>query len=131
LVDIVAPPMRIQIPSPPSILSPTLPLGSQCSVTWLAASILICVNKAVAEPLRRNLLQAPVSQHFLASAIVTGLCGCLREGCPGAADLGDFSFNPCSTLCPSISSHEYFVLLLSSTEASTFQSSFFLDDLNF
>ena len=38
LVDIVLP-MRLQTPSAPSVLSLTPPLGSPCSVQWLAASI--------------------------------------------------------------------------------------------
>jgi hypothetical protein len=40
--------------------------------------------------------------------------------------LDDLSFRFCSTLCPCISSHEYFVSLLRKTEASTLRSSFFL-----
>jgi hypothetical protein len=39
LVDIVVPPMRLQTPSAPSVLSLTPPLGTPCSVQWLAASI--------------------------------------------------------------------------------------------
>jgi hypothetical protein len=43
----------------------------------LAVSIHICIDKALAEPLRRQLYQAAVSKHFLASAIVFGFGGCL------------------------------------------------------
>jgi len=41
------------------------------------ASILICISRALAKPLRRHLYQAPVSKNFLASAIVPGLGGCI------------------------------------------------------
>jgi hypothetical protein len=57
--------------SAPSVLSLTPPLGSLCSVQWLTVSIHICIVQVLAEPLRRQLYQAPVSKHFLASAIVS------------------------------------------------------------
>jgi len=72
LVDVVLP-MVLQIPSAPSVFSLTPPLGSPCSVQWLAAAILICISRALAETLRRHPYLAPVSKHFLASAIVTGV----------------------------------------------------------
>ena len=42
----------------PSVLSLTPPLGSLCSVRWLASSIHICIGQALAEPLRRQLYNA-------------------------------------------------------------------------
>jgi hypothetical protein len=69
--------MRLQTPSVPSVLPLTPPLGSPCSVQWLAVSICICICQALAESLRRQLYQVPVSKHFLASAIVTGFTGSL------------------------------------------------------
>ena len=72
LVDIVVPPMGLQTPSAPSVLSITPLLGSLCSAQWLAMSIRICLGQNLAEPLRRQLYQAPVSKLFLASAIVSG-----------------------------------------------------------
>jgi len=62
------------------------------------------------EPLRRQLYQAPVSKHFLASAIVTGFGGCIWDGSPGGA-VSRWPFLQSlihSSSC--ISSHEYFVL---------------------
>ena len=56
LVDIVLP-MGLQTPSAPSVLPLTPPLGSLCSVWWLATSIYICIGQALAEPLRRQLCQ--------------------------------------------------------------------------
>ena len=73
LVDIVVLPMGLQTPSALSVLLLTPSLGSLCSVLWLAASICICIGQDLAEPLRRQLYQDPVSKQFLASAIVLGL----------------------------------------------------------
>jgi hypothetical protein len=39
-------------------------------------SICLCICQALAEPLRRQLYQAPVSMHFLASTIVSGFGVC-------------------------------------------------------
>jgi hypothetical protein len=60
--------MGLQTPSAISDFSLTPPLGTPCSVQWLSESLCIC--QALAEPLRRQLYQASVSKHFLASAIV-------------------------------------------------------------
>jgi hypothetical protein len=73
LVDIVIPSMGLQTPSAPRILPLTPPLGSFCSDQWLAVSIHPCICQALAEPLREQLYQAPVSKCFLASAIVSGM----------------------------------------------------------
>jgi hypothetical protein len=53
-VDFVLP-MELQTPSTPSFLSLTLRLGTPLSVQRLAASILLCICQALAEPLRRQL----------------------------------------------------------------------------
>jgi hypothetical protein len=71
--------------STPSVHSLTLPLGTLCSVQWLAASILLYICQALAEPLKRQLYQAPVSMHFLASTIVSALGGCIWDVSPGRA----------------------------------------------
>jgi hypothetical protein len=41
-----------------------------------------CICQALAEPLRKQLYQAPVSKLFLTSVIVSGFGGCLWEGFP-------------------------------------------------
>jgi hypothetical protein len=64
LVDIVVFPMELQTISTPSALSLTPPLGTQCSVQWLAVSICLCICQALAEPLRKQLYQTSVSKHF-------------------------------------------------------------------
>jgi len=94
LVDTVVLPMGLQTHSAPSVLSLTPPLGCQCSVWCLSASILICISRALAEPLRRHPYQAPVSKHFLASAIVNGFGDCIWDG----QSLDDLFFSPWSTL---------------------------------
>jgi len=65
LIDIVVLPMGLQTLSDNAVLSLTPPLGSQCSVRWLVAGILICISKVLAEPLRKHPYKAPVSKHFL------------------------------------------------------------------
>ena len=72
LVHIVVSPMGLQTPSAPWLLSLAPPLLTLCSVQWLAESVHLCVCQALAETLRRQLYQAPVSKHLLASTIVSG-----------------------------------------------------------
>jgi len=87
-VDIVVL-MGFPTPSVPSVLSLTPPLVSLCLVQWFAASILICISKALAKPLRRHPCQVPVNKHFLASAIVmTGFGGCIWDESPDRAVSG-------------------------------------------
>jgi hypothetical protein len=76
-------PYGLQTPSPPWVLSLTPSLG----VLYLriTMSIHFCIRQAVAQPLRRQLYQAPVRKLLLASAIVSGLGGCLWDGSPGVA----------------------------------------------
>ena len=97
--------MGLQTPSTPLVPSLTSLLGTPHSVQWLAASILLCICQALAEPLRRQLYQAPVSKYFLASTIVS-ICG--MDPQVGQSLYGLF-FSLCSTLCLHISSLEYFV----------------------
>jgi hypothetical protein len=69
--------MGLRNPSAPWVLSLAPSLGTLCSVQWMAVSIHLCICQALAEPLRRQLYQAPVSKLLLASAIVSGFGGCL------------------------------------------------------
>jgi hypothetical protein len=66
-----------------SFLTP--PLGNPCSVQWLAASIYLCICHILAESLRRQLYQAPVSKHFLGSIIVSGFGICIWNRSPDGA----------------------------------------------
>jgi len=87
LVDVVLP-MGLQILSVPSVLSLTPPLGIPFLVQWLAVSMHLCICQALADPLRRELFQAPVSMNFMASAIVSGFVDCMWDGSPGMAVSG-------------------------------------------
>ena len=66
-----------------SVLSLTPPLRTVCSIQRLAVSICLCVCQALAEPPRRQLYQAPVSMHFLASTIVSAFDEYIWDGFPG------------------------------------------------
>jgi len=74
-----------EIANPFSSFSPfsNSSIGVPGSICWLAVSILICISRTLAETLRRHPYQAPISKHFLASAIVTGFSGCIWDGFPG------------------------------------------------
>jgi hypothetical protein len=63
LVCIVLPPMGLQTLSAPWVLSLAPPMGTLCSVQWMAVCIHFCIYQALVEPLRRQLYQAPVSKH--------------------------------------------------------------------
>ena len=78
--DIVVLPMGLQTPSTPSVLPLTPPFEP---VRWLAAGTCICIGKALAEPLGRQLYQVLLRKQFLASAIVSGFGGCIWNGSLG------------------------------------------------
>jgi hypothetical protein len=61
LVHIVLP-MGLQNPSAPLVLSLTPPLGTLCSVPWLAESIHLCIGQASSEILRRQHLSGSCQQ---------------------------------------------------------------------
>ena len=75
LVDIVGLPMGLKIPK---LLQSFLKLlhWGPCAESdgWLWASV--SISQALAEPVRRQLYQVPVSKYFLASAIESrfGVC---------------------------------------------------------
>ena len=88
LVDIVVLPMGLQSPSAPSVLPLTLPVGSLGSVQWLTARTYLCIGQALAELLKEQLYQVPVSKCFLASAIVSGFGVCRWDGSLGGVISG-------------------------------------------
>jgi len=108
LVHIVVPPMGQQTPSAPLVLSLAPPLGTLCSVQWMDVSNHFCICQALAEPLRRQLVQAPVSKHLLTYTVVSGFSNCIWDGFPGGQSMDGLSFSLCSTLCLCIFSHGYF-----------------------
>jgi hypothetical protein len=58
-------------------------IGDPMISPMLVASIHFCICQTLAEPLRRQLYQAPVSKHFLASTTVSGFGNCMWDGSPG------------------------------------------------
>jgi hypothetical protein len=88
LVHIDVPSMRLQTPSALWVLSLVPSLGTLCSIQWMTVSIHFCICQAPADPLRRQLYQAPVSKLLLASAIVSGFDDCLWDGPPSGAVFG-------------------------------------------
>jgi hypothetical protein len=88
LVHAVVPPMGLQTPSAPWVLSLAPSLGTLCSVQWMAVSIHFCICQALAEPLRRQLYKAPLSKLLLETVIVSGFGGYLWDGSPSGAVSG-------------------------------------------
>jgi hypothetical protein len=125
LVGIFVLPMWLQNPSAPSVLSITTPLGTLCSVQWLAASIHLCICQTLTESHRRQIYQAHVT-NFLASTIVSGFGDSISDGFQGGGGSHWMAFSSVSdpyyfSIFPPVS----ILLLLRRTEASTLWSSFF------
>ena len=109
LVHIVDPPIGLQTTLAPWVLSLAPSLGTLCSVQWMTVSIYFCISQALAEPLRRQLYQPPVSKLLLASAIVSGLVVVYGMDPQVVQSLDGHSFSLCFTLCLCNSFHGYFV----------------------
>jgi hypothetical protein len=75
--------MGLQTPSAPWVLSLAPSLETLCSVQWMAVSIHFCISEVLTEPLRREVYQAPISKHLLASTILSGFGDCIWDGSPG------------------------------------------------
>ena len=70
--------------------SPTSSIGVLCSVSWLAASICICIGQALAEPLRGQLLG-------ISKSVCNGMDPQVGQSLDG------LSFSLCSIFCPCFS----------------------------
>jgi hypothetical protein len=88
LIHIVVPPMGLQTPSAPWVLPLAPSLGTLCSFQWMAVSIHFCICQALAEALRRQLYQAPVSKPLLASTTMSGFGDYIWDGSLGGAVSG-------------------------------------------
>jgi hypothetical protein len=86
-IYIVVPPIGLQTHSAPWVLSLAPSLGTLCSFEWMVERIHFCICQALEEPLRRQLYQAPVSKHLLASTTV-GFDYCTWNRSPGGAVSG-------------------------------------------
>jgi hypothetical protein len=109
LVHIVVPPMGLQTPSAPWVFSLAPSLGTLCSVQWLTESIHPCICQLLADPLRRELYQAPVNKHMLAPQKCLGLVTLYMTDPQVGQFLDGLSFSPCSTICLCYFVHGYFV----------------------
>ena len=74
LVHIVVPPIGLQTPSAPWILSLAPPLGALCSIQQMTVSIHFCVCQALAQPHMIQLYQGHVS-NILAYSTVSAFGG--------------------------------------------------------
>jgi hypothetical protein len=92
-------------------------------------SIHFCICQALAELLRRQLHQASVSKHLLASTLVSGFGDCIRDRFSGGAFSDGLSICPYSTTFLWIPTHEYFVPP-SKKHQSIFTLDFFLLELH-
>jgi hypothetical protein len=100
-------------PSAPSIPSPTPPSRTPPSVQWLAASIHVYICQGLAESLRRQPYEDPLSKHFPALTIMASFGDCLWDWSPGEAVSGwPFLQSLLHTLSPYFFC-EYFVPLCS------------------
>jgi hypothetical protein len=88
LVHIDVSPMGLQTPLAPWVLPLAPSLRTLFSVQWMIASINFCICQTLAEPLIRQLYQAPVSRLLLASTIVSGFGGGLWDGSQSKAVSG-------------------------------------------
>jgi hypothetical protein len=75
LVDIAFLPMGLQTSSAPSLLSLTPPLGTPCSVQWLAAKIHLCICQALSEPSQETAISGSCQQALL------GICNGIWVWC--------------------------------------------------
>ena len=97
----------------------------------MTVSIHFCISQALAEPLRRQLYQFPVSNLLLVFAIVSGFGDCLWDGSPGRAVSG---WSCLQSLLQSLSLSPYMGILLPllrRIEVPTLWSSFFLSFMCF
>jgi hypothetical protein len=115
----------------PWVLSLAPSLGTLCSVKWMAVSIHFCIFQELAEPLRRQLYQTPVSKLLLVSASVwvwllfmgwITKCGSLWMVIPSVSALNFVSLTP---------SMDILFYLLRRIEIFTFWSSIFLSFMCF
>jgi hypothetical protein len=97
------PPLTLMPDKAPSAPSPDSSIGIPVLSPMVGCETSHLYCQALAEPLRRQLYQIPVSKHFLASEILSQFgfsCGIDPQV---VQSLGGLSFSLCSTLCSSFS----------------------------
>jgi hypothetical protein len=110
--------MGLQTPSAPWDLTIAPSLGTLCSLQRTTVKIHFCIYQALAEPLRRQIYQVPVSKILLAFTIVSGLVFVYRMDAQVGQSLDGHSFSLCFRLCLCNSFHRIF--------ESNFFSSFYI-----
>jgi hypothetical protein len=76
MVHIVVPPMGLQSPSAPGVLSLAPSLGTLCSVQWMAVSLHFCICQALVKP-RETAISGSCQQALVGICLVSGFGGCL------------------------------------------------------
>jgi hypothetical protein len=92
LFHIVVPPIGVQTPSAPWVLSLVPPLETLCSGQWLAENIYFCICQALVEPPQETAISGFCQQDLLASTIVSRFGDCMWDGSPGGAVSGWWLF---------------------------------------
>jgi len=112
--------MGLQTPSAPSVLS----RGPHSLLVFIC----LCICQALAQPLRRQLYQAPVSMQFLATSILSSFGGCIIYGLDPQVGHSEWPFlqSLLQTLSPYPLLWIFLFHLLRRTEETTLWSSFFL-----
>ena len=72
LVHIDVPPMGLQNPSAPWVLSLVPSLGTLCSIQWMILSIHFCIYQALAKPHRRQLYSGSFQQNL--ASVCNSVC---------------------------------------------------------
>ena len=94
--------MGLQTPLAPWVLFIAPSLGTLCSVQWMAVSIHFCICQALAEPLRRQLYQTPVSKFLLHLQKCLGLVVVYGVDPQVGQFLGGHSFSLFASVTPSM-----------------------------
>jgi hypothetical protein len=88
LFHIFVPPMGLQAPLAPWVLSLAPPLGTLCSLQLMAVSIHLCICQALADPLRGTAISGSCQQALVGIIIVSGFGNCIWDGSPSGTVTG-------------------------------------------
>jgi hypothetical protein len=94
--------MGLQTSSATWVLSLAPSLGTLCSVQWMSVSIHFCIFQVLAEPLRRQLYQTPVSKFLLHLQKCLGLVVVYGVDPQVGQFLGGHSFSLFASVTPSM-----------------------------
>jgi hypothetical protein len=109
LVHIYVPPMGLQTPSAPWILSLAPSLGTLCAIQWKTVSIHFCICQVLAEPLGNSSIRVLSASSWWHLPWCLGLVVVYGMDPQVGQSLGGHSFSLCSKLCLCNSFHGFFV----------------------